>query len=125
MKFIHRVGGMAGLLLLVSMFSTSKASAEVKQPETNLANATIEARIAAIQSRLQSNQQQANPSLTIAQSGYGLPNVQSQWSDWNNWGDWTDWGNWNDWTDWNNWSDWNDWNDLSWSWGDAFQSMGY
>lgn len=120
MKFIHRVGGMAGLLLLVSTFSAAKAEAKVAEPEPNLANSTIEARMAAIQARLQSTENQVHDPLTIAQAGYGLPNVQSQWGDWNDWGDWTDWGNWNDWNNWSDWNDWNDWNDLSWSWGDAF-----
>lgn len=34
MKFIHRVGGMAGLLLLVSTFSATKAEAKVAEPDS-------------------------------------------------------------------------------------------
>lgn len=53
MKPINRLGGMASLLLLVSLFSPVKASAsEVNSPEKEV-NASVNDRIAAIHQKLE------------------------------------------------------------------------
>lgn len=122
MRTPKRISGMAGMLLLVSLFTASKASAAVRQPETELSNGTVQDRVAAIQGKLKSTQEEADAQLGHASNAAEIACAMCNWGDWVDWGDWMDWGDWGDWADW---GDWGDWGDLSWSWGDGYwQGLG-
>jgi len=109
MKFIPKIGGAMGLLLLLSAFGQSGAIArtvESSSPDT------IEARMTAIQAQLAQIKQdllqdQAHGSVSDAE----LLSQWFDWGDWGDWGDWVDWGDWSDWVDWGDWMDWGDWYD--------------
>ncbi len=118
MKIANRLSGMAGILLLVSVFTAAKASAAVGEQHVQLTNATVQDRIAAIQGKLESTQEDMQAQLDAA-SDEAKADLVSQWFDWGDWGDWGDW------VDWGDWADWSDWGDLSWSWGDGYwQGLG-
>ncbi|MEB3359215.1 MAG: GrrA/OscA1 family cyclophane-containing rSAM-modified RiPP [Synechococcales bacterium] len=109
MKLISKFSGAMGLLLLLSAFSQSGATA--RTIESTSAD-TIEARMAAIQEQLtQVRQDLAQEQATQGTTDAELLSQWYDWGDWGDWGDWVDWGDWSDWVDWGDWLDWGDWYD--------------
>lgn len=108
MKPIQRLGGMASLLLLVSLFSPVKANAtELSNEVTSKSN--IADRIAAVHDKLGDAEKELSISEKTSQEINDLVAQWYDWGDWGDWGDWVDWADWGDWGDWGDWVDWGDW----------------
>ena len=116
MKPIQRLGGMASLLLLVSLFSPAKATAAELSPQSDT-QASIADRIDAIHNKLEEAEQQLPTGQNASKEMNDLIAQWYDWGDWGDWGDWVDWGDWSDWVDWGDWSDWGNWSDWA-DWGD-------
>jgi hypothetical protein len=115
MKPIHRLSGMASVLLLVSIFSPAQAASNVQSSQRVSNDLSVEDRMAAVHQRLNDAKEQLSDSDQMAEA---VADLVAQWGDWYDWGDWGDWGDWVDWSDWSDWVDWGDWAD----WGDFYDS---
>ena len=110
MKPIQRLGGMASLLLLVSIFGPAKANATELSTEV-ASHANVEDRMAAIHDKIEDAKKQFSTRKTATQEINDFVSQWYDWGDWGDWGDWVDWGDWGDWADWGDWINWGDWYD--------------